>query len=283
MRPFRLLPTALVALTALLVVARAAPGPLREEHNLSYLEGAALASADAYRATQCRLDLRLPAEPGFPTLIWFHGGGLTGGQRAFPDLKGSGIGLVAVSYRLSPAADHPAYLEDAAAAVAWTLRHIAERGGDPTKVFVAGHSAGGYLAALVGMDPRWLAPHGRHPRELAGLILVSAQVSTHFLVKKLRGDTGPELRPIIDDFAPLYHVAQDLPPLCCVLGDRRIEYKNRVEENDLFVTSLRNLGHPFVEFHEMGGLDHGTVVDGAAVLMPAFIRRVLAARPAPAN
>jgi hypothetical protein len=130
------------------------------------------------------------------------------------------------------------------------------------------------------MDPRWLAAHGRSPRELAGLMLVSAQVTTHFHVKKLRGDTGHELRPIIDEFAPLFHVAKDLPPICCILGDRAIEFKNRVEENVLFATSLRNLGHPFVEFHEMGGLDHLSVVRGAWIVMPAFMERVLRARSA---
>lgn len=251
---------------------------VREERDVSYLEDSALTSADDYRRSQCRLDLRLPAQPGFATVIWLHGGGLTSGKRHFPEIDEPGVGLVAVSYRLSPAAAHPAYLDDTAAAVAWVLRHIAERGGDPKKVFVAGHSAGGYLAAMVGMDPRWLAAHGRTPRELAGLMLVSAQVTTHFHVKKLRGDTGHELRPIIDEFAPLFHVAKDLPPICCILGDRAIEFKNRVEENDLFVTSLRNLGHPFVEFHEMGGLDHLSVVRGAWIVMPKFIENVLRAQ-----
>ncbi len=256
---------------------------VREELDVSYLEGAALASADDYRRSQCRLDLRLPEQSGFSTVIWLHGGGLTSGKRHYPQIDEPGVGVVAVSYRLSPAAEHPAYLEDTAAAVAWVLRHIAERGGDPTKVFLAGHSAGGYLAAMVGMDPRWLAAHGHAPKELAGLILVSAQVTTHFHVKKLRGDTGHELRPIIDEFAPLFHVAKDLPPICCILGDRAIEFKNRVEENALFVTSLRNLGHPFVEFHEMGGLDHLSVVRGAWIVMPAFMERVLRGRPAAAR
>lgn len=251
---------------------------VREELDVSYLEGAALASADDYRRNQCRLDLRLPAEPGFATVIWLHGGGLTSGTRHYPKIDEPGVGVVAVSYRLSPAAAHPAYLEDTAAAVAWVLRHIAARGGDPTKVFLAGHSAGGYLAAMVGMDSRWLAAHGHTPNELAGLMLVSAQVTTHFHVKKLRGDTGHELRPIIDEFAPLFHVAKDLPPICCILGDRAIEFKNRVEENVLFATSLRNLGHPFVEFHEMGGLDHLSVVRGAWIVMPNFMERVLRGR-----
>lgn len=255
-----------------------------EETNLSYLEDDAITTADEYRLSQCRLDLRVPDNnPGYATIIWFHGGGLTGGKRFFPQIKDDGIGLVAVSYRLSPAARHPAYLEDAAAAAAWTIRHIAERGGDPKKIFVAGHSAGGYLAAMIGMDPRWLAAQGISNRDLAGIIPVSAQVTTHFLVKKLRGDTGPELRPIVDEFAPLYYASKDLPPICLILGDRRIEYKNRVEENDLLAVSLRNLGHPMVEFYEMGGLDHGGVSRGADLLMPGFVKRVLSTQAKPAN
>lgn len=254
-----------------------AAGSYATESDLFYYEGTAAEKAGDYQRTQCRLDLYYPTNrPGYPTVIWLHGGGLTGGQRGFPQLKDKELGLVSVGYRLSPKADFPAFLEDAAAATAWTLRHIAERGGDPAKVFLAGHSAGGYLAAMVGMDPRWLAEHGLSRRQLAGLILVSAQVTTHFEVKKLLGDTGPELRPIIDRYAPLYYASKDLPPVCLVLGDRKIEYKNRVEENELFAASLRNLGHPSVEFHEMGGLDHGMSRYGAWILIPGFIKTTLA-------
>lgn len=252
------------------------------ETDLFYHEGAVAEKAGDYQKAQCRLDLYYPTNrPGYPTVIWLHGGGLTGGQRGFPQLKDKELGLVSVGYRLSPQADFPAFLEDAAAATAWTLRHIAERGGDPTKVFLAGHSAGGYLAAMVGMDPHWLAAHGLSHRQLAGLILVSAQVTTHFEVKKLLGDTGPELRPIIDRYAPLYYASKDLPPVCLILGDRKIEYKNRVEENDLLATSLRNLGHTAVEFHEMGGLDHGMSRYGAWILIPGFIKKSLAQNPRP--
>ncbi|WP_269525280.1 alpha/beta hydrolase [Coraliomargarita parva] len=229
-----------------------------------------------YRYTQCQLDLYLPdAEPGFPTLIYFHGGGLVGGKRHFPDLKNKGIALVAVGYRLSPKADCPAFLEDAAAATAWTLDHIEGFGGDPAKVFISGHSAGGYLSAMVGMDPRWLAPFGHVPNDLAGLIPVSGQVSTHFTVKKLRGDTQSQYRVVVDEYAPLTYASADLPPICLIVGDREIEYKNRVEENDLLATSLRNLGHEQVEFHEMGGLNHGTVLKGAYIIIPDFIKRTV--------
>lgn len=291
MSPMRLFLTALllVSLPGGPAAAQDAPpsagASIATETNLFYYEGAVAEKADDYQRGQCRLDVYCPKDtPGFSTLVWFHGGGLTGGNRSFPQLKDKSVAIVTADYRLSPKAGFPAFLEDAAAATAWTLRHIAERGGDPTKVFIAGHSAGGYLAAMVGMDPRWLAAHGLSHRQLAGLILVSAQVTTHFEVKKLLGDTGPELRPIIDQYAPLYYASKDLSPVCLILGDRKIEYKNRVEENELLAVSLRNLGHPSVEFHEMGGLDHGMSRYGAWMLIPGFIKKTQAKNaPSPAG
>ncbi len=244
--------------------------------NIPYYSGHDLANADDYQKEQCRLDLRYPTNKvGFPTVVWFHGGGLTKGRRHFPKLDVPDIAIAAVGYRLSPKGKLPSFIEDAAASTAWIIRNIGQYGGDSNKVFVSGHSAGGYLTAMIGMDPRWLAACGISNNQLAGLIPVSGQVTTHFHVKKLRGDTGREYRPIIDEYAPLYYSASNLPPICLILGDRRIEYKNRVEENELLATSLRNLGHQNVEFYEMGGLDHGTVGEGGMVVMRQFIRKIL--------
>lgn len=254
----------------------------RTESALPYYDAARLEKADAYQKETCVMDLNYPVnKPGFATVIWLHGGGLTGGEREVPKLlQEKGFATAAVGYRLSPKATPDEILRDAAAATAWILKNIASKGGDPKKVFVAGHSAGGYLAAMIGMDPRWLAAEGVSNQQLAGIIPVSGQVSTHFLVKKVRGDTQPEFRPIIDEYAPLYYASKDLPPICLILGDRRIEYKNRVEENDLLAVSLRNLGHPFVEFYEMGGLDHGGAINGACLLIPGFLKRVADNTPA---
>ena len=245
------------------------------ESAISYYDELSLKNADSYQKEQCRLDIVHPTNrTGFATVIWFHGGGLTGGKRFILDLKKPDIAFVAVSYRLSPKVELPGFLDDAAASTAWVIRNIEKYGGDPKKVFVAGHSAGGYLAAMIGMDPRWLSKQGISNNQLAGIIPVSGQMTTHFLVKQLRGDKGDSLRPLIDDYAPLYYASRDLPPICLITGDRRAEFKCRVEENDLLAVTLRNLGHPQVEFYEMGGLDHSSVLRGSAIIMPQFIEKV---------
>jgi acetyl esterase/lipase len=242
---------------------------------LPYYEPDKLAQANEYQKSQCRLDLYYPKDqPGFSTYIWLHGGGLTAGKRFLPDLKNQKIALVAVSYRLSPKVKSPAYLEDTAAATAWVLRHIAEYGGDPKRVFLGGHSAGGYLAAMVGMDPRWLAAEGLQNTDLAGLIPVSAQVTTHFNIRAERGDTTSKFIPVIDEFAPLQYAGGKVPPICLITGDRRIEYKARVEENEFLYASMRAMGNETVEFYELGGIDHETVTKPSAVVAKTFIKKI---------
>lgn len=252
------------------------PAIYAKDRNISYYDATTRESSDAIQASQCRLDIIHPTNrPGFATVVWFHSGGLTAGRRSFPRLQGQEIALVAVGYRFANQGEFPSFLEDAAAATAWVLTNIEKYGGDPTKVFVGGASAGGYLAAMVGMDPRWLAQYGESNANLAGLLLLTGQMTTHFTVKKMRGDTGPDLRPLIDEFAPIYHASNALPPICLITGDRLIEFKNRVEENQLLATVLRNLNHPWVEFHEMGGLDHATVSEAAGIVFRRFIKDVI--------
>ena len=85
-------------------------------------------TSDAYQNDRCRLDVYYPrGVKNFPTVVWFHGGGLTGGEKSIPaGLKNKGIAIVTVNYRLSPKATYPAYVEDSAAAVAWVRAHIAD-------------------------------------------------------------------------------------------------------------------------------------------------------------
>lgn len=243
------------------------------EKDISYYADA----RDEYQKEHCKLDVYYPKETkGYATVVWFHGGGLTAGARYIPGLlKQRGLAVVGVSYRLAPKAQTPSFIEDTAAAVAWVLKNIERYGGDPQKVFVAGHSAGAYLATMIAMDPKWLAAEGLSHRQLAGVAAISGQMTTHPTIRKLRGEKGERLRPVIDEFAPLNHVAKDLPPICMVVGGRDIEIEARVEENQLIYATLRALGHTAVEFHEMSGLNHDTVEQGGLILIPTFIQRTL--------
>lgn len=125
----------------------------------------------AYAAPErCRLDVKWPnGMTNFATVVWFHGGGLTGGSKHFIRIDES-IAQVAVSYRLlgkDGLTDGAECIRDAAAAVAWTLENIAKYGGDPKKVYVSGMSAGGYLTMMVGMAPQYLKERGHDIGELA--------------------------------------------------------------------------------------------------------------------
>jgi acetyl esterase/lipase len=236
------------------------------------------AGGDEAMRNACRLDVYHPETPGnHATVVWFHGGGLTGGAREIPAaLKQQGIVVVAADYRLSPAVKAPVYIEDAAAAVAWVLAHIGDYGGSSNRVFVSGHSAGGYLALMVGLDRRYLAAHGAEADRLAGLAPLSAQAITHFTIRKERG-IG-ERQPVVDELAPLFHVRADAPPVLLITGDREQEMLGRYEENAYLWRMLKVAGHRSVELRELPGFDHGGMVAPAMEPLLRFVRDTAPAR-----
>ena len=126
-----------------------------------------------------RLDLYRPAgvapAGGWPVVVFFYGGSWNSGDRAQYGFVGAALasrGMLALvaDYRLYPEVRFPTFLVDSAQALAWGLTHAAAQGGNPRRVFVMGHSAGGYNAAMLAFDARWLAATGHAPRELAGFI-----------------------------------------------------------------------------------------------------------------
>ncbi|QDT09948.1 alpha/beta hydrolase [Stieleria marina] len=222
---------------------------------------------------KCRLDVyHCDNKTGLSTVVWFHGGGLTGGKREIPKrLQDCGVNVVAASYRLSPDVTVGDCIDDAAAAVAWTINHIADFGGVPSKVFVSGHSAGGYLTSMIGLDKTRLQKYGVDADSIAGLIPFSGHTITHFTERKSRGIDGKQ--PIVDEMAPLFYVRKDCPPILFITGDRELEMLGRYEENAYMWRMMQVVGHDDAELMELDGYNHGQMADPAFPLLLRFIEK----------
>jgi len=244
----------------------------KTESNILY-RNPAQAEDDEYIKQRCRLDVYYPADKkDFAAVVWFHGGGLSGGEKFVPaQLKNQGIAVVAVNYRLYPKVKCPVYIEDAAAAVVWTFKNIRKYGGNSNLIFVAGHSAGGYLTSMVGLDKKYLTKYGVDADTIAGLIPYSGHTITHFTVRKERGIPGN--RPIIDEFAPLFHVRDDAPPLVLITGDRNLEILGRYEENAYMMRMMKVTGHEQTELYELQGFNHGQMAEPAHTILLKHIKK----------
>lgn len=221
------------------------------------------AEQDEYLAERCKLDIYYPSNTkNFTTVLWFHGGGITSGNKEIPEkLKNQGIAVVGVNYRLNPKVNCPTYIEDAAAAVAWTFKNIKNYGGDPNKIVVSGHSAGGYLASMIGLDKSYLANYNIEANDIAMLVPFSGHTITHFTVRSERGIKGEQ--PIIDKYAPLFHVRNDAPPLILITGDRELEMLGRYEENAYLWRMMKVAGHQKTRLYELDSFDHGGMASPA--------------------
>ena len=143
----------------------------RTEKSIPYRD-AKIEKLDDYAIKNCQLDFYYPVnKKAFATLVWIHCGSLKGGKKEIPEkLMNQGFAVVGIEYRRNPEVNCPVYIEDAAAAVVWTFRNVANYGGDTSKIFLSGHSAGGYLDLMVGMDKKWLAKYNIDANRIAGLL-----------------------------------------------------------------------------------------------------------------
>lgn len=219
-----------------------APPSIRVEKDITYLINNAAADEDKFNS--CKLDLYLPANAAhsYPLLVWFHGGGLQEGSRQ--DDAGiarrfaeSGVAFATADYRLSPKVKYPVYIEDAAKAVAWAVTEGVKRGATPGAIFVGGHSAGGYLAAMLAMDEKYLKAAGVAPESIAGYLPVSGQLITHSTVRHERGLSRATI--LADEASPLYHVRRDARPMLLLVGDKDVA--GRLEETQLFTTAMTGI------------------------------------------
>ena len=237
--------------------------------DIPYREG----SGDAYARERCKLDFYYPKDKAnYPVVVWFHGGGLTGGSRFIPEeLKNCGLGVVAVNYRLLPQAQLSDCIDDAAAAVAWAFRQAAEYKADSRRIYVAGHSAGGYLTSMIGLDKKWLKKYGIDADSIAGLFPFSGQAITHFAYRKQKGIK--ETQPVIDEYAPLFYVRPDAPLMVIISGDRNMELYGRGEETAYFWRMLKVVGHKQAYYYEIGGFDHGAMAAPAFHILKSYVQQ----------
>jgi acetyl esterase/lipase len=122
------------------------------------------------------LDIYRPDTPGpYPVVVFFYGGSWRDGSKGdykfvAASLARHGVLTVVPDYRVYPEVTYPGFVQDGAAAVAWTVAHVASYGGDTAHVFLMGHSAGAYIAAMLAIDPEWLSADGVKPDALSGAI-----------------------------------------------------------------------------------------------------------------
>lgn len=197
-----------------------------------------------------------------PVVVFFYGGSWISGSRGDYRFVGEALaarGIVAVvaDYRLSPSVVYPAFVQDGAQAVAWTTRHIAAQGGDPGRVFVMGHSAGAYNAAMVALDARWLGALGLSPSALRGWIGLAGPYD--FLPV-----TNPDVRPAFlypdtpPDSQPIRHVSPASPPALLLAGTDD-DVVDPARNTAQLAAALRQHGVP-VQSQVFDGVGHAMMI-----------------------
>lgn len=257
-----------VVLVALGMMVQAAD--YKTEKDINYTS-----KTDSYSQSRLKLDISHPVDTaGVPVIIWFHGGGLTGGEKFIPaELAEKGYVVVAPNYRLIPETDVDGCIDDAAEAVAWTFANAEKFGGDAGKIIVSGHSAGGFLTSMVGLDKTRLQKYGVDADSIRGLFPYSGQVITHFSDRKSMG-IG-ELTPWIDKNAPLFHVRPDAAPYIIITGDAEQELFGRYEENLYMWRMMKLAGHPDVKIYKIDGYNHGDMAQPAHHILLEEVARIL--------
>jgi len=283
-----------VAALALLALSCGGPKDVIVHKDISYYDGP---GRDPHKHV---LDLSPPAAGrGWPVLIYIHGGSWRIGDKdsvLYPYAEVGkrfarrGVAVVVASYRLAPKYKFPAQAEDVARVVRWTYENVASYGGDPGRIFLGGHSAGGHLAALVALDERYLAAEGV-PATVAAVVGISGVydlelayedatwLARRFVGKAVFGDDPAVLR----DASPVSYVRPDAPPFLLLYGDGDPAYIRR--QPGPMAAALGAKGAE-VATAEIAGRNHYTIIfnlgkddDPTTAAVLDFINRKPAAPP----
>lgn len=210
-------------------------------HNVDYLVEV------EYQQDKDLLDVYMPeGAHNVPVMVFFHGGGLRMGKKEDARVFASrfvpkGIGVVLPNYRLSPSVMHPAHIQDAAAAIAWVIKNIEKYGGDPDRIYVAGHSAGAYLAVLLTLDAKHLQAHGLNLHSIRGTIPISPFLyveETAAVRPKDVWGTDPA-NWLAASVTP--HINKGKRPMLLIYADGDADWRKR--QNETFVNNMRTMGN----------------------------------------
>ena len=201
---------------------------------------------EAYEKERCKLDVYLTAKSEkVPVFVWFHGGGIQANSKDKEDevvviakkFARNGVAFVAVNYRLHPKVKYPAYIEDVAASVKWTIDNAEKYNFDSSKIFIGGHSAGGYLTMMTSFKNEFTDKVGLDVSKVAGSIPVSGQTVTHSTVRKEMGISRNTI--IVDEKAHLYHFKKMKLPTFLIAGDKDLEM--RAEESQILYSGIKSV------------------------------------------
>ena len=228
-----------------------------------------------------------------PVLIFFYGGGWAKGSadeygwaaRAFAS---KGFVVVVPNYRKVPHVRFPGFVQDAAEAVRWTADNIGRFGGDPERIAVSGHSAGGYIAAMLTLDPQWLAGAGAMPNAVKAVVGMSGPYD--FYPYTGRAVAAFSAWPKPADTQPISFVRADAPPILLMTGTEDTTVRPRNARN--LSARLKAAGAP-VEKKEYAGLGHEDVAMALSLMFRSkapvledsvtFLNAALAKDAAPAQ
>ena len=208
----------MLVLAALGIYAPPAEDAFERHPNIAYRTDK---DADKERHT---LDVYTPkGKKDFPVVLFVHGGSWKSGNKNLyaslgQSLAADGIGCVICNYRLSPAVQHPAHVEDVAKAFAWTCDNIGKYGGKKEQLFLCGHSAGGHLVSLLATDPQYLKAVNRSPAEVKGVAALSGVYEIVTGVTTLETAFGKDEK-VCKLASPRTHATGKHPPFLIAYAD----------------------------------------------------------------
>ena len=212
----------------------------------------------AARAEALSLDVYPATGADLPVVIFVHGGGWFRGDKSNVDAKPAGFNargfvFVSVNYRLIPEVDVTRQMQDVARAVAWVKQNIRQYGGDLSRMFLMGHSAGGHLVSLLGTDESYLRAEGLSLADIRGVVSLDTQAyDIYKLMSNLPPASGEVYRETFGDdpefwkaMSPQRHAAADknIPPFAIVYTGGK---ESRATLSKEFFASLQEAGIPSV-------------------------------------